>query len=167
VPSIDSPIGRAVQRVAGSAAFAKVAPPVVPRLDRLLHKVTGGRVVLSDALVPSLVLTTTGATSGRPRPVPLACLPDGDALYVVGSNFGRENHPAWTGNLLRTPRAQVSFRGRSFEVDASLLSEDEKAEVWPELTRVWPTYDRYVERSGRDLRVFRLEPVEAGVPASG
>ena len=39
-----------------------------------------------------------------------------------------------------------------------LLSDEEKAEVWPELTKAWPTFDRYVEVSGRNLRVFRLVP---------
>jgi deazaflavin-dependent oxidoreductase (nitroreductase family) len=150
-----------VQRMAGSAAFAKVAPRIVPPTDRLLHRLSGGRFVLSRALLPSLVLTTTGARSGRPREAPLATLPVDDGFLVVGSNFGREKHPAWTGNLLKNPEATVSFRGRRIPVTARLLSGEEKAAAWPELTSLWPTYDRYVERSGRDLRVFHLEPRQA------
>jgi deazaflavin-dependent oxidoreductase (nitroreductase family) len=156
---VDGRIGRMVQKMAGSPAFSKVAPPILTPLDRFVHKVTGGRVLLSRSLVPSLMLTTTGAKSGQPRTVPLACIPEDDHLYLVGSNFGREHHPAWTGNLLKTPRAQVSFEGEAFAVDARLLSDDEKAEVWPLVLETWPTYDRYVERSGRNLRVFRLERV--------
>jgi deazaflavin-dependent oxidoreductase (nitroreductase family) len=123
-----------------------------------LHKLTGGRVLLSAALVPSLVLHTVGAKSGEPRDAPLACLPDGDGFYIVGSNFGREKHPAWTGNLLAHPDTEVTYRSRRIPMRARLLDADEKAAIWPELTRIWPTYDRYVERSGRDLRVFRLDP---------
>jgi deazaflavin-dependent oxidoreductase (nitroreductase family) len=156
---VDGPVGRAVQKVAGSPLFSKVAPPIITPLDRFLHRISGGRVMLSRGLVPILVLTTTGAKSGQPRTVPLACFPDGDGFYLVGSNFGREHHPAWSGNLLKTPRAEVSFEGRDFPVEARLLSDEEKAEVWPRLLDIWPTYDRYVERSGRNLRVFRLEPV--------
>ncbi len=37
-------------------------------------------------------------------------------------------------------------------------SETEKAQVWPRLLAIWPSYDDDVQRSGRDLRVFRLEP---------
>ncbi|HET7721027.1 MAG TPA: nitroreductase family deazaflavin-dependent oxidoreductase, partial [Acidimicrobiales bacterium] len=85
--------------MAGSPAFAKVAPKVVPRLDRALHRVTGGRVILSGGMVPSLMLTTTGAKTGQPRKTPLATVPHDGALYLVGSNFGRESHPAWSGNL--------------------------------------------------------------------
>jgi len=156
---VQGPVGRVTQRVAGSPWFRRVAPTVVPPLDRVLSRVTGGRVVLSGSLVPSLVLETTGARSGQTRTTPLATLPDDDgSFYVVGSNFGRDRHPAWTANLLSTPDAVVVHRGRRIPVRAALLDEDEKAAVWPRLTAVWPAYDRYVEASGRDLRVFRLVP---------
>ena len=153
---VDGPVGRVVQKVAGSPAFARIAPPIITPLDKLVHRLSGGRLLLSKGLVPVLVLTTTGARSGEPRSVPLACVPHDDVIYLVGSNFGREKHPAWTGNLLRTPRAEVSLDGETFAVDARLLTDEEKAEVWPLLLEMWPTYDRYVERSGRNLRVFRL-----------
>jgi deazaflavin-dependent oxidoreductase (nitroreductase family) len=153
-----SRVGRTVGAVAGHPVFARVAPKVVPPLDRLLGRLTGGRVVLSAAIVPSLVLVTTGARSGLPREAPLATLPDGDGFYVVGSNFGREAHPAWTHNLLAEPAAEVVFRGRRFPVTARLLDDDERDEVWPRLQAIWPTYDRYQARVDRRLRVFRLEP---------
>lgn len=152
-------IAPAVQRVAAAPLFAKVAPAVVPRLDRALHRVTGGRLLLGQYLIPGLVLTTTGHRSGRPRQAPLLCLPEPDGSFiVVGSNFGRENHPAWSTNLLANPDAEVAYRGRRIPVTARLLEDPERAEVWPRLLRVWPVFDTYVERSGRELRVFRLTP---------
>jgi deazaflavin-dependent oxidoreductase (nitroreductase family) len=154
---VDGAVGRTVQKVAGSRRFAPVAKHVVPRVDRGLSRLTGGRFVVSSLLVPSLVLTHTGAKSGVVRRTPLACLPDGDgAWYVVASNFGQEKHPAWSANLIKNPAAEVTFEGRTYDVTARLLTADEKAEAWPRLTTVWPTYDRYIELSGRDLRVFRL-----------
>jgi deazaflavin-dependent oxidoreductase (nitroreductase family) len=156
---LQGPVGRVTQRVAASSAFRAVGPKVVPPVDRLLSRLTGGRVVLSGSMVPSLVLEATGAQSGRTRTTPLACLPDDDGSFlVVGSNFGRERHPAWTANLRAHPEATVTFRGRRTPVTARQLDGDEKAEVWPRLTAVWPNYDRYSEVSGRDLRVFRLQP---------
>ena len=148
----------AVQKVAGTATFAKVARPVMPALDRVVGRLTGGRLLLSTLFVPAIVLRTTGAKSGLPRESPLASMPDGDAYYVVGSNWGGEKHPGWTANLLAHPDAEVVHRGRTTPVRAHLLTADEKAAIWPRLLEVWPTYDRYVERSGRDLRVFRLTP---------
>ncbi|WP_149265038.1 nitroreductase family deazaflavin-dependent oxidoreductase [Actinomadura sp. K4S16] len=151
--------GPVFHRVSGSEWFSKVGPKVVPPVDRTLHRLTGGRLLLGQLLVPSLVLTTTGAVSGLPRQTPLACLPDREGgWYVVGSNFGREKHPAWTGNLLKNPEAEVSFQGRSVPVTAHLLDDVERKEIWPRLIAVWPVYDRYVERTERQLRVFRLTP---------
>ena len=158
-PQVTSPVGRVVQKVAGSAAFAKVAPHVIPPIDRFLNKVSGGRILMSQGLLPSLVLITTGAKSGEERRAPLATMPNDDGSFlVVGSNFGREKHPAWTGNLIKTPEAKIIYRGREIPVTARQLSDEEKAEQWPMLTTMWPTFDRYVERSGRNLRVFRLTP---------
>ncbi len=148
-----------VQPMAGSAAFARLGPHVVPHVDRALHRITGGRLLTSQLMVESLVLTTTGRRSGEPRDVPLACAlePDGSFL-VVGSNFGKEHHPAWTANLLAEPRATVRRSGRSVPVTAHLLSDAERDTAWRTLREVWPVYDRYEDRSGRSLRVFRLVP---------
>jgi deazaflavin-dependent oxidoreductase (nitroreductase family) len=155
----DSRLGRAVMSMAASPTFLNVAPKVVPKVDRFLNKVTGGRLLMSSGMVPSLVLTATGAKSGRSYDTPLATVPDGDAFYIVGSNYGGEQHPAWSANLIANPEASVTFRGRRIPVRARLLDAEEKQAVWPRLISVWPNYDAYVVRSGgRDLRVFRLEP---------
>jgi deazaflavin-dependent oxidoreductase (nitroreductase family) len=148
-----------VHPVAGSALFARVGPRIVPSLDRALHRASGSRVVLSQLMVESLVLTTTGRRTGEPRDVPLACAHEASGSWlVVGSNFGKEHHPAWTANLLAHPKATVSHRGSEVEVTAALLEDDERDAAWLELRDVWPVYDRYEDRSGRSLRVFRLTP---------
>lgn len=156
----DGRIGQAIQRIAGHPRFARIAPKVVPPLDRIASRLTGGRLLPSAGMVPMLVLVAVGARSGVERETPLATVPDGDAFYLVGSNFGREAHPAWTHNLLANPAATVVFRGRRIPVTARLLDPEEKERVWPSLTAVWATYDRYEDRVDRDLRVFRLEPVD-------
>lgn len=155
--SQDSTLGRAVVKMAGSKTFMRVGPKVVPHVDRFINKVTGGRVLMSGGMLPSLMLHTVGAKTGQPRDTPLATKPDGESWYVVGSNFGREKHPAWTANLMKNPDARITFKGKQYDVHAHLLSAEEKADVWPNLVQFWPNYDVYVERSQRDLRVFRLD----------
>jgi deazaflavin-dependent oxidoreductase (nitroreductase family) len=157
---LDSRLGRLVQRAAQTSSFQPVALKLAPRMDRVVSRLSGGRFTVTSLIVPTLVLTTTGAQSGQKRTTPLATMPDGDdVFYVVGSNFGTEKHPAWTANLLKTPRATVTYAGRTSSVEAKLLTDQEKAEVWPRLTKVWPTYDTYVAKTDRDLRVFRLARV--------
>ena len=150
---------RVVHPIASSAAFARIGPRIFPPLDRAVHKVTGGRILTSQLFVDSLVLRTTGRRSGEGRDAPLACASEpGGTWLVVGSNFGKEHHPAWTANLLADPAAWVTRHGRTVAVVARLLTDDEREEAWARLRDVWPIYDRYEDRSGRSLRVFRLTP---------
>ncbi|MCU1589725.1 MAG: hypothetical protein JWP11_981 [Frankiales bacterium] len=154
---LDSRLGRLVQKAAQTSKFQPVALKLAPRMDTIVSRLSGGRFTVTSLIVPTLLLTTTGAKTGQQRTTPLATMPDGDDVwYVVGSNFGTAKHPAWTANLLETPRASVTYAGRATPVDAHLLTDAEKAEVWPRLTKVWPTYDTYVAKTDRNLRVFRL-----------
>ncbi|GAB2866386.1 nitroreductase/quinone reductase family protein [Actinocorallia aurea] len=147
------------QSISGAAWFAKVGPKVVPALDRAIHRVTGGRMMLAQLLIPTLYLTTTGAKSGQPRVTPLLCMPEDGGWIVVGSNFGQEKHPAWTGNLLKEPRATVEIRKRAHEVTGTLLEGADREETWARLNAMWPVFNRYQSRVDRDLRIFRLTPV--------
>jgi len=152
----DTRLGRAVQKVAGSPVFARFGPRLAPRMDRLVHRLSGGRLMASTGLLPMIMLTAIGAKSGLPRSTPLAAVQLDGVFVVVGSNFGQAAHPGWSANLIAHPDATVSHEGEEFPVRAHLLSPDEKAGVWPRLIAIWPLFDSYVESSGRDIRVFRL-----------
>lgn len=140
--------------------FARLGRAMVP-VDRALQKATGGRwSLVGKGVVPEMLLTTTGRRSGQLRSVPVLYARDGDAYVVVASNWGQEHHPAWSGNLLAEPRAVVTVDGRAVDVLAELADPEEKQRVWPLVTAVWPAYDTYAERSGRDIRVFLLHPAQ-------
>ncbi|MEU2192069.1 nitroreductase family deazaflavin-dependent oxidoreductase [Streptomyces fimicarius] len=152
---------RLIQKVSSTRAFGRIAPHVVPVLDRSVHRLTRGRVLLSARMLPGLVLTVPGARTGRPRTTPLACMPEGEAesgWILVGSNFGRTSHPAWTANLLaRGGEAVVNWRGRDIPVRATLLEGEERARVWEAALKFWPPYAAYQQRVERQIRLFRLE----------
>jgi deazaflavin-dependent oxidoreductase (nitroreductase family) len=151
-------VGRFVQRATLTPAFRRVGPVVLPRLDRVLHRVSGGRLLLSQAMIPTVMLVSTGAKTGQQRRTPLATMPDGDVFWLVGSNFGRQRHPAWTANLAHHAAAEVVYRGRTRPVTARQVVDEELAGVWPRLVAFWPSYQAYTEISGHELRVFRLDP---------
>ncbi|QNE75686.1 nitroreductase family deazaflavin-dependent oxidoreductase [Streptomyces finlayi] len=155
---------KAVQKISSTRAFARIAPHVIPVMDRTVHRLTRGRVMLSAQMLPGLVLTVRGAKSGQLRTVPLACMPQEgtrkgapEGWILVGSNFGRTGHPAWTANLLGCPDAVVSWKGRDVPVRARLLQGAERAEVWEAALRFWPPYATYQARIEREIRLFRLE----------
>ncbi|MEJ8648757.1 nitroreductase family deazaflavin-dependent oxidoreductase [Streptomyces sp. MS1.AVA.3] len=149
---------RLLQRVSATRTFARIAPHFIPALDRAVHRLTRGKVLLSARMLPGVILTATGARSGQPRRTPLACLPEeGGGWLLIGSNFGRPGHPAWTGNLLKNPDAEVSWRGRDIPVRARLLTGEERAEAWRTALAFWPPYAAYQARVAREIRLFRLE----------
>lgn len=118
-------------------------------------------MLLSARMLPGLVLTVPGARTGRPRTTPLACMPEGEvegSWILVGSNFGRPGHPAWTANLLaRGGEAVVNWRGRDIPVRATLLEGEERVRVWEAALAFWPPYAAYQRRVERQIRLFRLE----------
>lgn len=138
--------------------FALVGRAYVP-LDRFLGRLTKGRfVALGMKDVPSLLITTTGRRSGEPRSNPLLYAPDGDAFIVIGSNWGQQHHPAWSGNLLANPAAVVTVDGRDVAVRARLIKGAEREQLRTLLVQMWPAYAAYETRAeGRLLRIFRLE----------
>jgi deazaflavin-dependent oxidoreductase (nitroreductase family) len=141
-----------------ATAFKRLAPPV----DRFLGRATGGRVfLLTGTGVRTLLLTTTGRKSGQQRTVPLLYSWHDGALLVVGSNWGQQQHPAWTLNLLANPEATVAVRGKSGPVHARVIEGEERERVWNTiLTKNWPGFENYAERSGRHINIFALEPVK-------
>jgi deazaflavin-dependent oxidoreductase (nitroreductase family) len=139
--------------------FPRVYKPVFPAVDRFLYRVSGGRLVSAGpTLFPTLLLTTTGHGSGKARTTPLFYVRDGESIIVAASNFGLRDHPAWSENLLRNPDAEVQIGTVARRFRARVADSKEVARAWPRLVAFWPAYDRYKERSGRDIRVFILEP---------
>ncbi|MET8680096.1 nitroreductase family deazaflavin-dependent oxidoreductase [Streptomyces sp. NPDC004647] len=149
---------RLIQKVSSTRTFAKIAPHVVPAMDRAVHRLTRGRVLLSARMLPGVILTATGAKSGQRRRTPLACmLEEGGTFILIGSNFGRPDHPSWTANLLAHPDAEINWQGRDIPVRARLLEGAERELVWTAVLRFWPPYANYQSRVDRRIRLFRLE----------
>jgi deazaflavin-dependent oxidoreductase (nitroreductase family) len=157
----DGGLGRLVRWV-GRTRWGRlvVGPKLLTRLDRVAHRVSGGRFRVADLLFDTIVLTTTGHRSGQPRPSTLARLDLDGTAVVIASNFGREHHPAWSTNLLADPRATVEHRGDRCRVVARELDATERDRVWPEAVRLWPGYATYRDTTVgiRDIRMFALEP---------
>lgn len=105
------------------------------------------------------LLTSTGAKSGERRTQPLVMLSDGADLIVIGSNYGRPGHPAWSANLLANPSCEVTFRGPTRSCAATQLSAEERAAAWEKAVDFYNGYAVYEARCApRKIRIFRLTP---------
>jgi deazaflavin-dependent oxidoreductase (nitroreductase family) len=128
----------------------------VPLDRRLLTRSKGRYTLLGPFGSPLLLLTSTGAKSGKARTTPLLYLLEGDALLLAASNFGGPHHPAWSENLLAHPEAVVSIAGVRYEVTATLLEGEDCRAAWERFEEAARPYHRYGERTDRTIRVFSL-----------
>ena len=76
-----------------------------------------------------LILTTTGARTGKERTTVLGYGRDGDSLVVIASDNGAPVAPAWYRNLLASPIATVELGPEPFEVRARTARPEEREEL--------------------------------------
>ncbi len=128
-------------------------------------RANGGRVGGPFEGADLLLLTTTGARSGREQTSPLGYFRDGDRLLVVASAAGAPRHPAWYHNLLAHPLVTVEVGTETFEAVAVPLEGDARDRAFAEIVRRAPGYGEYQARTGRTIPVVALERSYAAAPA--
>jgi deazaflavin-dependent oxidoreductase (nitroreductase family) len=135
----------------GSRVLRALAP-----IDRRVVLATKGKYTLfGPTTLPTLLLTTIGRKSGLPRACALNFLRDGRRLLILGSNWGQQQHPDWSANLLARPDATVAIGGREIAVTATeLTGQDRDAALQRFLG--YPMYRAYRGRTNRELRLFAL-----------
>lgn len=157
-----NPVQRVLRRFAGSGPGSWLFARVLHRIDRPVYRLTGGKQTFASLVsgIPVVILTTTGARSGRPRTVPVLGLPAQDGLVVIASNFGQDRHPAWYHNLRADPQGSVVVDGQTRAVRAVEVQGEQRARIWQEGLRVYPGWSQYERRAAhRRIAVFVLEPV--------
>lgn len=74
--------------------------------------------VVAEPEFPILLLTTTGARTGRPTTTPVAYGVEGERVFVVASNAGAPGNPAWFTNLQANPSVTVELGPASYTAQA-------------------------------------------------
>jgi deazaflavin-dependent oxidoreductase (nitroreductase family) len=157
---------RMIQHVAAARPVAAVFRHTFHHLDRWCLGLLRGRT-LSGLLagVPNVLLTTTGARSGRPRTVPLVGLSrTGGETAIVGTRWGSQHHPGWFYNLSNDPRAVLQRGDEQAEVVARrVVDEGEYDEIMRQADAVYLGFAKYRRRiSRRAVPIFVLRPQPAG-----
>ena len=151
---------RVVQSLASTKPVAWVFQKTLYPMDRMLYRKSGGRITVPGLVagLPVIMLTTTGARSGRPRKLPLIGVPMGDALVILGTNYGQKPTPGWVYNLRADPRATVEYRGASVEVVSRLATASETEDAFALAEKVYPAFNEYRDRiEGREVSAFILD----------
>jgi deazaflavin-dependent oxidoreductase (nitroreductase family) len=122
-----------------------------------VYRETGGERGYDWRGTNILLLTTKGKSSGDERTTPLIYRTDGDRWVVVASKGGAPEHPDWYKNLQAEPTAMIQVKDAQIPVRAATAEGDERRRRWSRMTEVWPAYDRYQQRTAREIPVVVFE----------
>jgi F420H(2)-dependent quinone reductase len=108
--------------------------------------------------VPTIVVTSVGAGSGKLRKNPVMRVEHDGSYAAVASKGGAPEHPAWYGNFRQNPLVEVQDETSKGDFTARELEGDERALWWKRALEVWPDYAEYQTKTDRLIPVFLLEP---------
>ena len=151
---------RTMRAFAATKAGRLLFAPTAHHLDQLLSKLTDGKRTFAGiaAGLPSVILTTTGAKSGKPRTVALLGIPHPDGVAVVAANYGGAKHPAWYHNLKANPAATVTIEGDTWDATARLATPGERDEIWTKGVEIYPGLTKEQAWAGdRHIEAFVLK----------
>jgi deazaflavin-dependent oxidoreductase (nitroreductase family) len=152
----------------GAAMADSSPPPVIDRRERdekiiAEFRANGGRIAGIDA--PLVLITTTGAKSGKRHTKPVCVREDGDDLVIAGSMGGSPTHPQWYRNLRAEPEVDVEYLGDSYRARAELVpNSEDRNRLFDMMSEVIIGLYSYQDRAAefRQIPVVRLVRVDGG-----
>jgi deazaflavin-dependent oxidoreductase (nitroreductase family) len=160
--SLSRSYARLLRRLGHSRRFTPVIKHVLSKVDRVLIRASGGRWSVSGRQFTTMLLTTTGRTSGKDRTVPVYYVRDGRNLVVACENLGLRAASQWPKNLFADPAARIEVDGTVAAYRARLATQQEVDRNMPRLAGMWPAHDTYLQRTGTRY-VFVFEPTGAAI----
>lgn len=122
-------------------------------------RANGGEVGGQLAGLPVMLLTMTGAKSGRELCSPLVYSMDGDDMVIIASKAGAPDNPNWYHNLVANPGVTVEVGTDTYEATAVLTEGDERQRLYDQQAASQPQFLEYAAnaaKTGRVIPVFRL-----------
>lgn len=107
-----------------------------------------------------LLLTTTGAKSGRPHTTPLAYTKDGERFVVIASFGGGPKNPDWYHNLVANPEAIVEVGSERFRVRATIVTGEERQRLYDRQAAEIPAFAEYQKKTTRQIPVIVLTRID-------
>ena len=121
------------------------------------YRANGGKVGGQFAKSPLMILTTTGAKSGRAHTTPVVYTTDGDRLVIIASKAGAPTNPAWYHNLVAHPTATVELGTEKFDVDAEVTKGEERDRLYGHQAELMPAFAEYQTKTTRVIPVIALK----------
>src|SRR5260221_780142 len=106
---------------------------------------------------PLVLLTTTGAKSGKLHTTPVRAFYDGDKTFVIASKGGAPSHPDWYRNLVAHPEVTVEIGKETFKAKAVVAAGEERERLWAKAIATEPTFAEYQAKATRQIPIIILE----------
>ncbi len=106
---------------------------------------------------PLLLLTNTGARSGKTRVNPLAYTRDGDRYVVLASKGGAPSNPDWYHNVIANPEVTVDVGQQRFKARARVAEGDERERLFNAQAVQMPNFAEYQQKTSRQIPVIVLD----------
>lgn len=103
-----------------------------------------------------LLLTTTGAKTGKERTVPLGYVKVEGRLLILASKAGAETNPLWFGNVVANPDVVVEIGAEKYRARADVKEGDERNRLFAAIVAKAPRFGEYQERAPRPIPVVEL-----------
>ena len=114
-----------------------------------------------------LLMTSVGAKTGLSRTAFLGYHLDDGRYIVVGSNQGRDEHPAWLENLRRNPIVTVEVGTEKFQARATITAGAERRRLLDDRIAAVPQFGVYEKMTKRELPVLALRRIDEPVQTAG
>lgn len=150
-------IYKAWTRLQGTRFAGWISRHIGWKLDPILMRISGGRIG-AGVILPTALLETRGARTGKLRRNVLIYFHDGDRPTLMASHLGLPTHPSWFYNLKANP--DVTFGGEPFR---AMIVEDEaeRTRLWSLADLVFPPYAAYRQQAaaaGRTIPIVQMLP---------
>jgi len=119
----------------------------------------GGKVGTPFANMPMILVTHTGAKTGKSYTTPLVYTRDGDRVVVIASKRGAPNNPAWYHNLVAHPTVTLEIGTESFKAKARVATGDERERLYNQQAAQMAVFNEYRAKTTRKIPVIVFERV--------
>lgn len=164
-PLVDTTVNQDRGQIPADRPLLQVAQAASDRNDFNQKVITEfranqGKVGGQFANRPLLLLTTTGAKSGKTYTPPLAFTKDGDRFVVIASFGGAPKNPSWYHNLVAHSEVTVEVGNERFKAKATVPTGEERQRLYDRQAEQMPAFAEYAKKTKRQIPVIVLTRIK-------
>lgn len=110
--------------------------------------------------MPILLLTMTGAKTGRTLVRPLCYSRDGDQIVIIASYGGAPRNPPWYHNLIANPVVTVEVGTEKFKARVAQVYGEERSRLFDAQAKLMPFFVDYQKKTKRLIPVLTLTRID-------